>query len=89
MSENKVISVPLNAEARLEIAGMVYSRWCKAHDAMKETQARTWEQNKQVCPKSDWPLFYAENVKYAEAELAKATRLKDAFCPFSPLVFGE
>lgn len=79
----------LDATTRNEIASMVYARWGKAYDAMKAAKAMKWEDNKQMCPKADFPLFHAENIKHAEKELALAEKLKADICPFSPLVIGK
>ncbi len=79
----------LDAVTRNEIASMVYSRWCVAFDRLKEAKARTWESNKHVCPKADWPFFYKSAVDHADKEFKLAEKLKADICPFSPLIKGE
>jgi hypothetical protein len=82
------VSVPLDAEARLELASMAYSRWCKAYDEMKGLKASTWESQGKFCPKDEWPDYHRDQLTHAANELAKATRLKDAICPHSPIIAG-
>lgn len=83
------MQIELSAEARLEIAALVYSKWAQSFDAFKAAKTATWENNKQVCPKGDWPLFQADQMEYAQKTLDKWTRLKEEVCKYSPLVIGE
>jgi hypothetical protein len=81
-----IVNVPLDAEARLELAAMAYSRWCKAYDYLKTIKAATWESQNKFCPKDEWPSYHAVQIQGAEAELKKAAAIKDAICPYSPLI---
>lgn len=83
------MQIELDAKERLELASMAYARWSIAFDNVKLAKGATWEQNKQVCPKSDWIDFYNDRLKYALDELELAAKLKDAICKYSPLVIGE
>lgn len=85
MSEG-IKQVPLSAKARLELASMAYGRWAKAYDALKEAKALTWESAGKFCPKEEWPLYHADMVKTAQAELDLTTALKAEICPHSPLM---
>jgi hypothetical protein len=79
----------LDAKTRLEIASMVYSRWCEAFDNLKKVKTQTWESTGKFCPKGDWPQYQASMLKHAERELELAEKLKADICPFSPLATGE
>lgn len=78
-----------DAETRLEIASMVYNRWCIAFDKLKEVKALTWESAGKFCPKADWPSFHSDMIKTADKEMQLATRLKDSVCKYSPLIIGS
>lgn len=79
----------LDAIARNELASMAYARWSMAYDNYKKTKQLTWEQNKQVCPKSDWSSFHSQMIQSAEKELELASKVKDQICKYSPLICGE
>ncbi len=83
------MQIELSPEARLEIASLVYDKWCKAYDAFKLAKTQTWESAGKFCPKSEWPLFQAKMLESAQKELDKWARLKDEVCKYSPLVIGE
>lgn len=83
------MQIELSPEARLEIASLVYNKWAESYDAFKAAQTATWEANKWLCPKEDWPLFRAHQMEYAEKALDKWTKLKEEVCKYSPLVTGE
>lgn len=83
------MQIELSPETRLEIASLVYDKWCKAHEAMKLAKTQTWESAGKFCPKADWPLFQARILKDSQKEFDKWTRLKDEVCKYSPLVIGE
>jgi hypothetical protein len=79
----------LDAETRNEIAAMCYARWSAAYDNWKHVKDMTWENNKHVCPKSDWPDFHASMLDNALKEFQLSEKLKQDICPFSPLIKGE
>jgi len=81
--------VDLNARTRLELASMVYSRWCQAYDKLKEVKALTWESAGKFCPKEDWNAYHLDMQFTAQKELDLATNLKDVICKLSPLVSEE
>lgn len=83
------MQVELDAEARLELAAMVYARWSRAWDSVKAVRAETWESTGRFCGKEDWPGFHAARTKQADEEMALAKRLREAICPYSPIVKGE
>jgi len=82
------LSIPLDAEARLELASMAYSRWCKAWDNAKIIKSATWESQGKFCPKEDWALYHADQMKSIEEELNKSFRIREQICKFSPLMDG-
>jgi hypothetical protein len=79
----------LDATTRNEIAAMVYTRWSKACDAIKQVKTATWEQNKVVCPKGDWEGQQKLMLEDAQKELDLAAKLKADICPFSLIIKGE
>ncbi len=81
--------VPLSAKARLEIASMVYSRWCNAFDALKAAEKETWESAGKFCPKDEWPQYHADRKQSALTDFSIASQLKNEMCKWSPLVLGE
>jgi hypothetical protein len=83
------VNCELDAKTRLEIASMVYNRWCKAYDEIKKVKALTWESTGKFCPKEEWPLYQKDMLENAEKELALALKLKDDVCKYSPLVTQE
>jgi hypothetical protein len=78
--------VPLSARARLELSAMAYERWSKAYDATKATKALTWESSGRLCPKGEWPAYYAEMIKNVAHELNLAAQIREEICPYSPLL---
>jgi len=85
----KVISIPLDADQRNDVASLVYSAWCKSFDAMKAAKGATWESSGKFCPKGEWPNYHKVQIEHAQKELDKLENLRNAVCPFSPIVFGE
>ena len=79
----------LSPTTRLELAYMAYDRWSKAFDALKYTKTQTWEMNRQVCPKAEFPSCLALWIQTAQKELDKTTYIKDEICKYSPLVSKE
>ena len=85
----EIINVPLDATARLELALMAYNRWADAFEGLKIAKLASWESSGKFCPKTDWPLFKADNIKTAEIELNKAVSVKDQICKYSPLILNN
>ena len=83
------MNIDLDAEARMDIASLVYGHWSSAFDELKAAKALTWESAGKFCPKADWPEFHKGMVMTAEKKLAKAAHMKDSICKFSPLVYGS
>lgn len=83
------MQIELSAEARLECASLVYAKWGESFYQLKIAKSAKWEDNKQCCPKGDWPLFYQSNLEYAQKEFDKWSALKEEICKYSPLIIGE
>ena len=86
---SKIIDIPCDAEVRNELSSMVYDRWSRACDNLKNVKNLTWEGVDKFCPKNDWPQHHKIMLSNAEKELKIATTLKDAICKYSPIVSGE
>lgn len=81
-----VKEIPLSAEARLEIASLVYGKWCEAFDAKKAVAGETWVSAGKFCPRDEWPMYHEARVKKALADFEKWTRLREEVCKHSPLM---
>ena len=89
MTTNKIIHVPLDAEARNKISSLVYSEWTIAFEEMKAAKIATWENNKQLCPKGDWHLFHADRLKSSQEYFDSMSRVKEQICKYAPFIHGE
>jgi len=83
-----VISVPLSAIARTQLASMAYHRWCIAHDNLKKVKTETWETSGKFCPRGDFPASHKHRILHAQEECDIATALRDEICSYSPLMMS-
>jgi len=78
----------LDAEARNELAFMAYGKWTECIDMLKI--AKEMQFDKRVDgDKLSFELSKKECIRRAEENLAKAVRVKDQICKYSPLVVGQ
>ena len=83
------MQIELDAEARLVLASLAYAEWERAWESYNAARAETWESTKRACPRSEWPQFHESRQANTKAVFDRATRVKNAICPHSPLVTGE